>query len=576
MIHDNELGANGQQGVWIERSHDNRVEGNEIRGSSGAGVALEGVERQHGHRQRCSRRTAAAASRSASRRAAPTSASPSNDNRRRAATRSSRAAAPRSSSRALEVGRHRQPADRQRRARARTATASRSTTRATRRRGNDVRCNKGGIALKHSSDNRHRGQRRQRVRGRPASRSSRCRSTTSSCSNISSHNDGDGIYVGDETAGGSGIVDRGQHDEQQQGLRHLRAQGQPHRQGQHRQRQRQLGHLGQRGLERPRQHRRRRQHGAGQPRPARPDHAQAAAVLQRSMRRRPAGRRPDRAGHAAPRAPGRPDDATTSRRFRFTGTDNASTVAFQCRLDSSSSASDSAACASPYTATTSLAVGTHTFEVRAVDIVRQRRPDAGDLHLVRSSRAPPGVPPETTIDSAARTLDGRRTDATFEFSSNERGATFECALDGGRRSARLRPRRRTYTGLARRRAHVHGARDRRPTSRSTPRRPRCTLDDRRRAGRRARSSAARSSSQSIMVTNDLIDCPGNGLVVGAARHHDRPRRPHHRRHRARRRHPQHRLRQRHDHERHDHRVRLRRPAQPGHRAERRHRPARSS
>ena len=44
-------------------------------------------------------------------------------------------------------------------------------------------------------------------------------------SNTSSNNDGDGIYIGDETSGGQWHVDRGEPHQQQQGLRHLRGQG---------------------------------------------------------------------------------------------------------------------------------------------------------------------------------------------------------------------------------------------------------------------------------------------------------------------------------------------------------------
>ncbi len=105
-----------------------------------------------------------------------------------------------------------------------------------------------------------------------------------------------------------GVVDRGQHGQQQQGLRHLRLQGQPRHQGEPRQRQRRLGHLGERRLERPPQHGRRWQQGTGQPRTARPDHPQAAPVLHDRLHRRGrADQRHHRARHAAAGDAARPE-----------------------------------------------------------------------------------------------------------------------------------------------------------------------------------------------------------------------------------------------------------------------------
>ncbi len=79
-----------------------------------------------------------------------------------------------------------------------------------------------------------------------------------------------------------------------------------------------------------------------------------------------------------------PDTASTSpsATFAFRGSDNATPgphLSFQCRLDSTNEA-DFAPCTSPVTLT-GLALGSHTFDVRAVDLARQRRPDAGQRHL---------------------------------------------------------------------------------------------------------------------------------------------------------------------------------------------------
>ena len=128
-------------------------------------------------------------------------------------------------------------------------------------------------------------------------------------------------------------ADRAQPHREQQRHGHLRAQAEPHDQGQQRQRQRHLGHLRQRGLQRACQRRRRRQPRDRQQRPARPDDAPAVAVLRRPLRRRRRPRRPtSRARHVdRRRSAGRDDEHRAT--FRFTGTDNASGVEFQCSLD---------------------------------------------------------------------------------------------------------------------------------------------------------------------------------------------------------------------------------------------------
>ena len=128
---------------------------------------------------------------------------------------------------------------------------------------------------------------------------------------------------------------------------------------------------------------------------------------------------------------------------------------FQCRLDSTD-AGDFVPCSSPHVVT-GLSVGTHTFDVRAVDF-------SGNIdqtpatHTWTIDAPAPGVPPDTTIDSGpdATTV---ATSATFTFSANEPGVTFECCLDGGCLRAV-----HVATGVhrtRRRRPHVRGPRHRR-------------------------------------------------------------------------------------------------------------------
>jgi hypothetical protein len=109
---------------------------------------------------------------------------------------------------------------------------------------------------------------------------------------------------------------------------------------------------------------------------------------------------------------------STSATITFSSDEPGST--FECSLDGAAFA----ACVSPVELS-GLAVGTHTFQVRATDRAGNTDPTpASHTWTVED-----GVPPETTIDSgpAATTTS---TDATFAFSADEPGSTFECALDG--------------------------------------------------------------------------------------------------------------------------------------------------
>ncbi len=133
---------------------------------------------------------------------------------------------------------------------------------------------------------------------------------------------------------------------------------------------------------------------------------------------------------------------STSASFGFSASESGST--FQCSLDSGAWAS----CTSPKPYG-SLAVGSHTFSVKATD-------GAGNTDATPATRgwtveapAPPPPPadttaPETTITSgpAAATTS---TSASFGFSASEGGSTFQCKLDSaswaGCTSAK------TYSGL---------------------------------------------------------------------------------------------------------------------------------
>ncbi len=124
---------------------------------------------------------------------------------------------------------------------------------------------------------------------------------------------------------------------------------------------------------------------------------------------------------------------STSASFVFSATEGAT---FECSID----AAAFAACASP-AAYGSLVQGSHTFQVRARDAVGNLDPTPASFTWIVDT-----TPPDTTITGGPSGNNNPST-ATFTFTSNEAGATFQCKLDTGSFSACSTPK--TYTGLAR-------------------------------------------------------------------------------------------------------------------------------
>jgi hypothetical protein len=117
--------------------------------------------------------------------------------------------------------------------------------------------------------------------------------------------------------------------------------------------------------------------------------------------------------------------------FEFESSEEGST--FLCSFDGETPT----ACTSPYSR--SLADGPHTFSVRASDAAGNQDETPAE-HVWQHDT----VPPTTTITDAPAAIDNS-TSVSFEFTSNETGATFECALDGGAYAACTSPA--TYDGL---------------------------------------------------------------------------------------------------------------------------------
>jgi hypothetical protein len=121
-----------------------------------------------------------------------------------------------------------------------------------------------------------------------------------------------------------------------------------------------------------------------------------------------------------------PPSSTTSTTatFEFTSTESPST--FQCSLDGGGFAS----CTSPKQYT-GLSAGGHTFSVKATDASNNT-----DLTPASYGWTVQGggdiTPPVTTITAGPANLSKTTsTSATFEFTSDEAGSTYECRLDGG-------------------------------------------------------------------------------------------------------------------------------------------------
>ena len=130
---------------------------------------------------------------------------------------------------------------------------------------------------------------------------------------------------------------------------------------------------------------------------------------------------------------------SSSASFTFSGTDGGSGVAsFECKLDGGSFS----ACTSPQNYS-SLADGSHTFEVRAID--NSDNPDATPASFTWTVDT---APPDTIIDTNPANPTNS-TNASFTFHGTDSGtgvASFECKLDAGSFAACTSPK--NYTGLS--------------------------------------------------------------------------------------------------------------------------------
>ena len=137
-----------------------------------------------------------------------------------------------------------------------------------------------------------------------------------------------------------------------------------------------------------------------------------------------------------------PSGTTTSTGASFAFTASESGSSFQCSLDSGSWGS----CTSPK-AYSGLAVGSHTFAVKATDTAGNADTSPATRSWTVSSSTPPTdtTAPETTISSGPPATT-TSTSASFAFTANESGSTFQCKLDSGAWGSCTSAK--SYSGLA--------------------------------------------------------------------------------------------------------------------------------
>jgi CSLREA domain-containing protein len=208
-------------------------------------------------------------------------------------------------------------------------------------------------------------------------------------------------------------------------------------------------------------------------------------------------------------ADGPPNPSTsTSATFRFRASDNSTPgpdLTYQCRLDDAAYQP----CSNP-TTYENLELGEHTFRVRAVDVQGNADLSPASQTWTIQPEPPDNNPPETTIDTGPdpRTV---QTGATLEFSSDEEGSTFECSLDGAAFAACTSPRELTGLAVGDHTFRVR-ATDRAGNEDATPASLAWTVAP---APVARTVSCGQTITQSTLIQNDLANCGGDGLVVGA-------------------------------------------------------------
>ncbi|TDD29679.1 DNRLRE domain-containing protein [Kribbella turkmenica] len=201
--------------------------------------------------------------------------------------------------------------------------------------------------------------------------------------------------------------------------------------------------------------------------------------------------------------------SSTEATFGFRGSDNATpgpNLRYECKFDSGAFT----ACVSPRTYS-GLALGEHTIQVRAIDLAGNVDPTPATRIWTIEAPPPDTTAPDTLIASGPDASTVAAT-ATFTFTSTEPGSTFACALDGTTYVPCTSPR--TLSGLTVgdhtfrvRATDAAGNADQSPAAYSW------TVQS---APVPVTVGCGQVLTRSSLITNDLTNCPNDGLVIGAS------------------------------------------------------------
>ncbi|HMQ26587.1 MAG TPA: right-handed parallel beta-helix repeat-containing protein, partial [Acidimicrobiales bacterium] len=199
-----------------------------------------------------------------------------------------------------------------------------------------------------------------------------------------------------------------------------------------------------------------------------------------------------------------PPALTSTSVATFTFTADQAAVTFECSLDGE----PFSPCSSPVEYD-NLVLGQHRFEVQATNSsgLLEETPAVYEWTI---EPPPAGTPPDTLLTSSPAALTASP-EAIFSFAANIPGSTFTCALDGASPTSCTSPV--TYTNLAAG-PHTFTVQATSPLGIAdpTPATFAWTIDT---AVQPTVVSCGQIIVLNVLVLNDLTDCPGHGLVVGA-------------------------------------------------------------
>jgi large repetitive protein len=143
---------------------------------------------------------------------------------------------------------------------------------------------------------------------------------------------------------------------------------------------------------------------------------------------------------------------------------------------------------------------------------REASNDRPQLVVAYRSLPDPGTTPPETLIIAGPPSTTSSTSAQFRFTANEVGSTFECDLDGSGFVSCTSPK--DYTGLSEGQ-HTFQVRATDPTGNTDPTPATFTWNVLGSIPPPTPAPCGLEVTESLMLAEDMLDCPGDGLVIGA-------------------------------------------------------------